>query len=230
MADVDRILIVGGGIAGLPLATALHRQGYTPELVERSTEWPAVGAGINLPANGVRVLRTLGLGEMIDRNAAVLHSWGFFDQHGALLCATDLVDLWGEVGPCLGITRVRLQEALLTGAAALSHRLGVSLTGLTQEDHRVAVGFSDGTSGVYDLVVGADGINSTVRTLTISTVPPRYAGTTVWRSIVSIRPDGLVEMMVLMGEGWVFGLVPMGGGATYGFGTVDAQRFVDPLV
>jgi FAD-dependent urate hydroxylase len=229
MADVDRILIVGGGIAGLSLATALHRQGYTPELVERSTEWPAVGAGINLPANGVRVLRTLGLGEVIDRDAAVLHSWGFFDQHGALLCATDLVDLWGEVGPCLGITRVRLQEALLTGAAALSHRLGVSLTGLTQEDHRVAVGFSDGTSGVYDLVVGADGINSTVRTLTISTVPPRYAGTMVWRSIVSIRPDGLVEMMVLMGEGCVFGLVPMGGGATYGFGTVDAQRFADPL-
>jgi FAD-dependent urate hydroxylase len=229
MADVDRILIVGGGIAGLSLATALHRQGYTPELVERSTEWPAVGAGINLPANGVRVLRTLGLGEVIDRNAAVLHSWGFFDQYGALLCATDLVDLWGEVGPCLGITRVRLQEALLTGAAALSHRLGVSLTGLTQEDHRVAVGFSDGTSGEYDLVVGADGINSTVRTLTISTVPPRYAGTMVWRSIVSIRPDGLVEMMVLMGEGCVFGLVPMGGGATYGFGTVDAQRFVDPL-
>ena len=61
MADVDRILIVGGGIGGLSLATALHRQGYTPELVERSTAWPAVGAGINLPANGVRVLQALGL-------------------------------------------------------------------------------------------------------------------------------------------------------------------------
>ena len=60
MADFDRILIVGGGIGGLSLATALHRQGYTPELVERSTAWPAVGAGINLPANGVRVLRAPG--------------------------------------------------------------------------------------------------------------------------------------------------------------------------
>jgi FAD-dependent urate hydroxylase len=229
MADVDRILIVGGGIAGLSLATALHRQGYTPELVERSTAWPAVGAGINLPANGVRVVRTLGLGEVIDRHAAVLHSWGFFDQHGALLCATDLVDLWRDVGPCLGITRVRLQEALLTGAAAVSHRLGVSLTGLTQEDSRVAVRFSDGTSGAYGLVVGADGINSTVRTLAISAAPPRYAGSIVWRSIVSTRQDGLVEMMVLMGEGCIFGLVPMGGGATYGFGTIDAQRLADPL-
>jgi len=79
MADVDRILIVGGGIGGLTLATALHRQGYTPELIERSTAWPAIGAGINLPANGVRVLRTLGLGEAVDRYSAVLRRWGFFD-------------------------------------------------------------------------------------------------------------------------------------------------------
>lgn len=61
MANVKRILIVGGGIAGLSAAAALHRQGLTPELVERSAVWPAVGAGINLPANGVRVLRALGL-------------------------------------------------------------------------------------------------------------------------------------------------------------------------
>jgi len=101
MADVDRILIVGGGIAGLSLATALRRQGYTPELVERSTAWPAVGAGINLPANGVRVLRALGLGEAVDRNAAVLRRWGFFDQQGELLCETDLEELWRDVGPCL---------------------------------------------------------------------------------------------------------------------------------
>ena len=46
MADIERILIVGGGIAGLSVATALHRRGLTPELVERSTTWPAVGAGI----------------------------------------------------------------------------------------------------------------------------------------------------------------------------------------
>jgi 2-polyprenyl-6-methoxyphenol hydroxylase-like FAD-dependent oxidoreductase len=90
MADVERILIVGGGIAGLSLATALHNQGYTAELVERSAAWPAVRAGINLPANGVRVLRTLGLEEAVDRNAAVLRRWGFFDQQGELLCETDL--------------------------------------------------------------------------------------------------------------------------------------------
>jgi FAD-dependent urate hydroxylase len=230
MADFDRILIVGGGIGGLSLATALHRQGYTPELVERSTAWPAVGAGINLPANGVRVLRALGLGEAVDRNAAVLRRWGFFNQQWELLCETDLEELWRDVGPCLAVTRVRLQEALLTGAAAVPHRLGVSLTTLTQDDKRVRVSFSDGRSGDYDLVVGADGIYSTVRELAVNSSSPSYAGQMVWRSIIPTRPRGIVEMMVLMGEGCFFGVVPMGEGYTYGFGAVDGSRFEDPLV
>jgi 2-polyprenyl-6-methoxyphenol hydroxylase-like FAD-dependent oxidoreductase len=229
MADVERILIVGGGIAGLSVATALHRQGLTPELVERSTTWPAVGAGINLPANGVRVLRALGVGEAVDRTATVIRRWGFFDQQGALLCETDLEDLWRDVGPSLGITRVRLQEALVAGAA-VSHRLGVSLTALTQDDDRVRVSFSDGMSGDYDLVVGADGIHSTVRELALSASSPSYAGTMAWRSVIPTRPPGILDMMVLMGEGSFFGLAPMGEGHTYGFGAVGGARFKDPIV
>ena len=229
MADVERILIVGGGIAGLSVATALHRQGLTPELVERSTTWPAVGAGINLPANGVRVLRALGVGEAVDRTATVIRRWAFFDQQGALLCETDLEDLWRDVGPSLGITRVRLQEALVAGAA-VSHRLGVSLTALTQDDDRVRVSFSDGMSGDYDLVVGADGIHSTVRELALSASSPSYAGTMAWRSVIPTRPPGILDMMVLMGEGSFFGLAPMGEGHTYGFGAVGGARFKDPIV
>jgi len=128
----------------------------------------------------VRVLRTLGLGEAVDRYAAVLRRWGFFDQQGALLCETDLEELWRDVGPCLAVTRVRLQEALLTGAAAVPHRLGVSLKTLTQEDKRVRVSFSDGRSSDYDLVVGADGIYSTVRELAVNSSSPSYAGPGVW--------------------------------------------------
>ena len=94
----------------------------------------------------MRVLRTLGLGEAVDRYAAELRRWGFFDQQGELLCETDLEELWRDVGPCLAVTRLRLQEALLTGAAAVPYRLGVSLTALTQEDKRVRVSFSDGRS------------------------------------------------------------------------------------
>jgi 2-polyprenyl-6-methoxyphenol hydroxylase-like FAD-dependent oxidoreductase len=228
MADVERILIIGGGIAGLTVATALHRHGFAPELVERSVAWPAMGAGINLPANGVRVLRALGLGEAVERDAEEIRRWRFFDQQGKLLCETDLQELWREVGPCLGITRVKLQEAVLAGAAAVRHRLGISLTGLTQDSGGVEVRFSDATSGTYDLVVGADGIRSTVRELAFASSQPAYAGQMVWRSVIPTRPPAMVDMMVLMGEASFFGLVPMGQGHTYGFGAVDGERFEDP--
>ena len=229
MVDIERILIVGGGIAGLSVATALHRQGFRPEVIERSAAWPAIGAGIHLPANGVRVLRALGLDEAVDRGATEVRRWSFFDQQGELLCETHLRDLWREVGPCLGITRVKLQEALLTGAAAVPQRLGVSLKALAQHDSNVEVRFSDGTSGAYDLVVGADGIRSAVRAFAVASSPPKYAGQVVWRSIIPTRPPGMAEMMVLMGEKSFFGLVPMGEGHTYGFGVVDGSRFEDPL-
>ena len=146
-----------------------------------------------------------------------------------MLCQTDLEDLWRDVGPCVGFTRVRLQEVLVAAAAQVPIRLGVSLTGLTQAGDHVAVNFSDGASGEYDMVIGADGIHSTVRELALASSIPSYAGQMVWRSVIPLRPPGLVEMMVLLGDGCYFGLVPMGEGCTYGFGGIDAERFEDPV-
>jgi hypothetical protein len=131
MAEASRILITGGGIAGLSLAIALRRRGYAPELAEQCPRWPAAGAGIALHANAVRALRELGLGEAVSRASAPLPRYAFYDQHGARLCTTDLDDLWGQAGPCLGITRVRLQEILAAAAAGIPHRLGVAVTGLS---------------------------------------------------------------------------------------------------
>ena len=77
MADLERILNVGGGIAGLTLATALHQQGFTAELVERSLTWQTTGAGIMLHGNGVRILRTLGMSADVEQAGANLQNWSF---------------------------------------------------------------------------------------------------------------------------------------------------------
>ncbi|MGO8946318.1 MAG: FAD-dependent monooxygenase [Ktedonobacterales bacterium] len=186
MARGEHILIVGGGIAGLTLATALHQQGFSPELVERSPEWPAIGAGIMLQANGLRVLRALGLAAAVEQAGAVVRHWAWCDQQGEVLSNTDLVAGWGGVGPCVGIARPALQQVLLEGAMAVPYRLGSAVTSLTQDvEHQgVRVGFSDGSSGEYDLVIGADGLGSTVRELALGTSSIDYTGVMMWRSIV----------------------------------------------
>ena len=227
MEHVECILIVGGGIGGLTLAAALHRHGFTVELVERSPSWRAVGAGIAVQPNGVRILRALGMGAAIEQAGTVTRHWDFCDQQGEVLCEIDLEGLWGDVGPFVGVERTELQRVLLAGAAAVPSRLGTSVTSLSRDEHRVSVEFSDGSAGEYDLVVGADGIASTVRTLTLSPAPPVYAGQMVWRSVAPIRPRGLNRLQFLLGDGCFFGLCPVGKGRTYGFGNVAAPRFRD---
>lgn len=232
MARGEHILIVGGGIAGLTLATALHQQGFSPELVERSPEWPAIGAGIMLQANGLRVLRALGLAAAVEQAGAVVRHWAWCDQQGEVLSNTDLVAVWGGVGPCVGIARPALQQVLLEGAMALPYRLGSAVTSLTQDvEHQgVRVGFSDGSSGEYDLVIGADGLGSTVRELALGTASIGYTGVMMWRSIVPTRTPGVTDTLtILLGEGSLFGQVPMGAGHTYGFGYVNEPRLHDPL-
>jgi 2-polyprenyl-6-methoxyphenol hydroxylase-like FAD-dependent oxidoreductase len=87
------------------------------------------------------------------------------------------------------------------------------------------VGFSDGSAGEYGLVVGADGIDSTVRALTLTSAGPRDLGSMNWRSIAPIRPTGLTGLQMHLGDGCMFGLVPMGAGCTYGFAYVVQPRF-----
>src|SRR6185437_10110527 len=98
-----RILIVGGGIAGLGLAVALQRHGIDPHLVERRPTATPDGAAITLHANGVRMLDELGFGRDLEAASAPLPRWTFFDERGNRLCSTDLDELWHGVARCRGI-------------------------------------------------------------------------------------------------------------------------------
>jgi len=229
MAKIETILVVGGGVAGLTTAAALHRHGFTTELVERQQSWQALGAGFLVHPNGMRMLRSLGLAAGVENAGAVVRRWQFCDEQGDVLSETDLETLWGGAGNCIGIERSKLQRALLPGVANVRCRLGTSVTSLVQDDRRVSVGLSDGSTSDYDLVVGADGIKSTVRALTLAIAAPSDLGAMNWRSIGPIRRSGLTALQMHLGDGCIFGLVPMGNGRTYGFAYVIQPRFRDPL-
>lgn len=230
MAQLDRILVVGGGIAGLTTATALHRSGFATELVERQAAWTAPGAGFVVHANGMRMLRVLGLEAGVASAGTVVRRWQFYDAQGGLLSDTDLTAVWGEVGPCIGIVRPLLHRALQKGVADLPCRLGTAVTSLVQDDRGVTVTFSDGTCGAYDLVVGADGIRSTVRALALGARSPTYLGAMNWRSVAPIRPAGLESALQMhVDDGRIVGLVTMGDGHTYSFAISIEPAFHDPV-
>jgi 2-polyprenyl-6-methoxyphenol hydroxylase-like FAD-dependent oxidoreductase len=220
MASLDRTLIVGGGIAGLTLAAALHQRGFTAELIERSSSWNAVGAGISMQANAMRVLRALGLAAAVEQAGEILRRWGFCDQQGNVLFEADLEALWDGAGPCIGIERSKLQRILVAGAAGVPHRLGTTISSLHPDNGGASVEFSDGSTGRYALIVGADGIASSVRRLALSSDPPARAGHMAWRSVAPIRPEGLANLQFFLGDRCFFGLCPVGDGHTYGFGHV----------
>jgi 2-polyprenyl-6-methoxyphenol hydroxylase-like FAD-dependent oxidoreductase len=177
----------------------------------------------------MRILHALGMGPAVEQGGAVIRHWDFCDPQGEVLSETDLEALWGDVGPFIGIARVKLHQVLLDAAAAVPSRLGLSATSLTHAEDDLSVGFSDGSTGRYDLVVGADGIVSTVRLLTLSTAPPVSPGQMVWRSVAPLRPRGLTKLQFVLGDGCFFGLCPVGNGQTYGFGNVSEPRFHDAV-
>lgn len=221
MVMVSRILVVGAGIAGLATAVALQRHGFRPEVVEARARPPMEGAAITVHGNGVRALRALGVGDALDAAGAVVPRWACHDRGGALLCETDLAALWDGVAPCVGVTRHLLTAILQEAAADVPLRFACRVTGLRQDDH-VGVTFGDGSCRDYDLVVGADGIGSTVRRLAVSDVVPSRTPTFGWRCVVAGRPAGVDHLVLLLGEGCFVGLVPVGGGRTYGFAGANA--------
>jgi FAD-dependent urate hydroxylase len=221
-----RILVVGAGLAGLAVARALRQAGFAPEVIERAERWDGGGTGMYLPANGVRALRALGLEAAVAGRAAPIRSQRLLDHRGRLLADIDLRELWGDVGPCLALPRVDLHRLLREGVPV---RLGRTVGSLERVDGPVGVTFDDGGAGEFDLVVGADGLHSSIRRLAGDPRPPVAVGQRSWRFLAA-RPPEVTTWMVLLGRGASFLLIPVGGEAVYCYAdTTDGDGDGDPV-
>lgn len=225
--DANRILIVGSGIAGLSLELALRGGPCQVELAEKGTDSSQLGAGLAVQPNAMRALRELGVAAAVERAGTLIRRFQYRDQDGALLCDVDLDDLWGDVGPFVGITRAALHVALQSGPSRIRH--GRAATSVHQDNGQVLVTFEDRSSDHYDLVVGADGIYSAVRQSVFGQSGVSYSGQTVWRSIAAQPPGPIAAVQFWLGRGRFFGLCPAGKGITYGFGNIARKRHRDPV-
>jgi FAD-dependent urate hydroxylase len=209
-----RTLVVGAGIAGLGAARALRQRGLAADVVERERVWTHTGAGIYLPGNAMRVLRALGLDSVVAERGSLITHQRLCDHRGRLLADIDVAALWGNVGPCLALHRADLHEVLASHGEPVFARMGVSVQRLSQHDDTVTVEFGDATVDSYDLVIGADGIHSTVRDLAFGVGAVRPVGQLAWRFVTKCPPE-VTTWTVLLGRNVTFLAVPIGRDRVY---------------
>ena len=209
---IRNALVVGGGIGGLSTAIALRRRGVDVDVLELNPRWDVYGVGIIQAANAIRALDQLGLAERaIDEGYAMTGS-RFFTKDGDLLGAVPAMEILGPKYPAMnGITRPRLHAIFQDAVrdAGVDVRLGVTVSTLEQGDDAVTVESTDGETRTYDLVVGADGINSLVRSKVFGDeLRPEYTGQVVWRYNVP-RPADLETLDMFVGSNGKAGFVPL---------------------
>lgn len=204
------IVVVGGGIGGLTAAIALGSAGHAVTVIEKDPDWSVYGVGIIQQANVVRAMAELGLLEEYLGAGVGFDAVEIYLPDGQLAARVPSPRLAEGYPANVGIGRPALHKVLGDRALASGAdiRLGVVVRSMIDDGEGVEVEFSDSTSGRFDIVVGADGINSQIRELNFPDAPsPRFTGQAVWRYNFP-RPEGLDALHVYNGPTGA-GLVPI---------------------
>lgn len=213
MGTTQKILIVGGGIAGMVAAVALHQKNFAVEIVEVNPKWDVYGVGITQLANALRALASVGLADQTLAAGFGMSTLSFYDHEGHLLHTVPQPPLAGpNYPPASSLTRTRLHKVLQDAVrqAGINVRVGVTVSRLEQQNESVEAAFTDGTTRRYDPVIGADGIYSLVRSLVFGTqYQPSYAGQMCWRYNVPRLPEVDHFQMFLGRSGNKAGFIPL---------------------
>jgi len=204
-----QVIVVGAGIGGLSLALQLHQAGIPVRVYGAVRELAPLGVGINLQPNAVRELTELGLDNELAQTGLSTQKLCYFNKLGQLIQRQKRGIAAGYKWPQYSIHRGQLQLLLLRAVRARlgndAVRTGLKLVGFEQDQHRVTATF-DSRSGETvqdsaDVLVGADGIHSTVRQrLYPAEGQPRFAQQLLWRAAVESEPFLGGRAMIIAGH------------------------------
>jgi 2-polyprenyl-6-methoxyphenol hydroxylase-like FAD-dependent oxidoreductase len=212
VSGISRVLIVGAGIGGLTLATALGRRGIFADVVEKNPQSAVLGVGIIQPANALRALQSIGLADDCLKAGFPTDNWRYFEADGEPLTSFQSLRLAGPELPAYSqLPRAELHRILTKHAveADAKIRMGVTVTSFLEVNDGIDVTCSDGTASGYDLLVGADGIRSQIRrTLFPEFADPVYTGLGCWRVTLPRLPE-LTYQAMYFSVGTKAGLIPL---------------------
>jgi 2-polyprenyl-6-methoxyphenol hydroxylase-like FAD-dependent oxidoreductase len=218
-----RVLVAGGGIAGLAMARACARQGLPVDVVDQAAGPPDARLGLNLPGNAIRALRNLGVSEGLAAVAEPVRRREYRTAADKLLFEIDEVAFWGEVDGPRCVRRGDLSTLLGADLAPGTVEWGVRVTDCRVADDHMEVGLGTGRSARYDFVVGADGVHSQVRTSVLGEVAVRSSllSAASWRFVTS--NPGCNCWCVWSGPLGTLLLIPLTAGQVYGYASATGR-------
>jgi len=190
--------ISGAGIGGLVAAIALRKLGLESMVFEQAAQFARVGADINLTPNAVLALDGLGLGDALRATAArpthrISRSWDSGEETSRLPMSDEAQARYGA--PQLTMHRADLLSALEQAVPASTIHLGKRTTAIEEGADGIVMRFEDGGSQRVDVLIGADGIHSTVRRHLLGDEHPQFTGVVAYRAVVPAeRLQGLPNL------------------------------------
>lgn len=233
MTAVNKVLVVGGGFSGMAAAIELRKAGVAVNLVEQDPHWCPLGAGITIGGPTLRALQVLGVYEEVVEQGCVTNGVDICLPNGHTVAELPTpTPVGSNVAGGGGIMRPVLARILAqaTRRAGVDVRLGCTWTTIEQDAEGADVRFDDGSTGRYDLVIGADGVHSRLRETYFPEVrAPEYIGQGVWRAVMP-RPDAIVRPRMWLGHHIKVGVNPVSQTHMYMFITEDrpTKEHIDP--
>ncbi|MCU0344042.1 MAG: FAD-dependent monooxygenase [Ignavibacterium sp.] len=220
-----KILINGGGIAGLTAAIALRKLGIETEVFESAQEIKPVGAGLVIQSNAIKALEYLGIEDDIIKSANPINQLAILNEEGGVIKNQKPASNNRELFSGLAIHRHSLHQILksyLLENILFTNKKAISFS---YKDEKVILHFENGSTAEGDFLIGADGINSNIRLQLLPHSKMRYAGYFCWRSIIENTNPKITEATETWGSNGRFGIVPINGNKIYWYATVNSDQF-----
>ncbi|MEM6838078.1 MAG: FAD-dependent urate hydroxylase HpxO [Cyanobacteria bacterium P01_C01_bin.120] len=215
-----KAVVIGAGMAGLAIGISLRQAGYEVEIYEKTSKIRPAGAGISLWSNGIKVLNRLGLGKEVAAIGGQMNRMEYRTHQDELLNHIDLIPLINEVGQRpYPVSRTDLQEIMLAAFGSEQVHLNMRCVGVKQDEHSATAIFEDGSMATGDVVIGADGIHSEIRSYVAGETHTRYADYVNWNGLVAVDDDlpAHDSWVIYVGEGKRASMMPVGGDRFYFF-------------
>ena len=207
-----KILIVGAGIAGLSMARALQKSGLMATIIEKDKALSQQGAGIALPANATSALDYLGLKNDLNSISHQVKEIIYAKPSGKLLSRASLLD--GKLGYSEFVALKRNDLLNLLHSDELKIKFNCSIESIENRKDGVSTKLTNGEEQTWDLVIAADGINSTVSKLCFGANKPKEFNIANWRFVSELDTKN-IELTYYLGKNTLFMIYPISDSKVY---------------